>query len=386
MTDRPEQPDSPEGGESLLPEYGSARVGTRSFDLGLGEERAFQAVQAHTNKQLADAVGAAGMVERLKNQTADAVAASGLLQTYRQILKDQDDRIIRVAQYASQALLGNSMATSNLAALWANNRVIDMMGGIAVSGHLVDADIIGSQIGAITRLASHIEHYNAVLAGLRPSVDVARPVVFATRAWQDVIRVTPEGADGRYLERFEVAGRGTGWAVQAGIALTEDDESKVRQLQAEASASLGPAVASVDLRLRLREIHPNLSQRLDGAWERINGGGADAASQAANSLIELIDQTLRILAPDGDVLAWYAAGNRAMRDLNAGRPTRTIRMEFVVRNHPEKKSSLDLYVKATRELVDAIQSSKHALGLTDEKVLAPLALTVEALLHFLLVD
>jgi hypothetical protein len=93
-----------------------------------------------------------------------------------------------------------------------------------------------------------------------------------------------------------------------------------------------------------------------------------------------------LLTPDVEVLACHAAGCRSDEELNAGRPTRTLRLRYVVRGHPEKNSSLNLYVKAVQELVGAIQSPKHALASSSERTLAPVALTVEGLLHFLLVD
>ena len=61
-------------------------------------------------------------------------------------------------------------------------------------------------------------------------------------------------------------------------------------------------------------------------------------------------------------------------------------MRYIVRNQPEKNSAVDLYVKAIEELVGVIQTPKHALQTTDEKALVPIALTVEGLLLFLLVD
>ncbi|HUY54018.1 MAG TPA: hypothetical protein VMV23_02540, partial [Candidatus Nanopelagicaceae bacterium] len=59
---------------------------------------------------------------------------------------------------------------------------------------------------------------------------------------------------------------------------------------------------------------------------------------------------------------------------------------FAVRDNPEKNSAVNLYVRATEALVTAIQAPKHTRRATDERALAPVALTVEGLLHFLLVE
>jgi Predicted pPIWI-associating nuclease len=244
-----------------------------------------------------------------------------------------------------------------------------------------------AQIDSLGQIAAFIGQQDNLLAGLLPLADVARGVSLATRAWQDTVRVTPVDSAGLYLPRLQIAGRGTGWAIQAGgVALTEPDDEKVAALEVEASVSLGPTVASADLRVRLSDLDRSLPARLDGAWERIYNGGADAGSQAANSLMELIDWTLRLLAPEADVLAWYSSEHRPDTELHEGTPTRALRLRYVVRNHPEKNSALNLYLKAVQELVGVIQSPKHALTASSEKTLAPVALTLEGLLHFLLVD
>jgi hypothetical protein len=53
-----------------------------------------------------------------------------------------------------------------------------------------------------------------------------------------------------------------------------------------------------------RRSKPELAQKLDGAIFALKGGNPDATSQAANSLQELIDQTLRTLIDEATALAW----------------------------------------------------------------------------------
>jgi Predicted pPIWI-associating nuclease len=160
----------------------------------------------------------------------------------------------------------------------------------------------------------------------------------------------------------------------------------LEEVRSEASAAIGPAVANVELRDRLDALHPDLRNRLDGAWERIHGGGADAAGQAANSLIEVIDWTLRTVAPDGAVLTWHAAEQRPEGELHNGKPTRPLRVRYAVRSHPEKAGAIELYARTTSSLVSVIQDPKHAIETRAVEALAPVALTVEGLLYYLVVD
>lgn len=65
-------------------------------------------------------------------------------------------------------------------------------------------------------------------------------------------------------------------------------------------------------------------------------------------------------------------------------------MRWTTRKHrpgvPFARLSGGPLCEAIQELVDAIQGPKHALQTVNEKRLVPVALTVEGLLHFLLVD
>ena len=245
---------------------------------------------------------------------------------------------------------------------------------------------LSAQIESIRSAANLVETHNALLAGLRPSIEVARPAVLATRAWQDVVRVTPPTDDALYLPRLDVAGRTTGWAVHAGVVLTEQDDEELERIEAEVVASLGSRTASSQLRVGLAEIDERLAEKLDGAWERIIRGGADSTSQAANSLMELIDWTLRELAPNDAVLAWHSTEGRPAKELHEGKPTRPLRVRYAVRQYPEKNSSLNLYLKAVAELTDTIQGAKHGLDRNSRKALVPVAMVIEGLLHFLVIE
>lgn len=281
----------------------------------------------------------------------------------------------------SRAIVGDSLLTSNLAAQWAQKHVFEMTAAPQIAA--LEA-IASSRLQVLNDMAELVTRNNRLLASLTPITQIARPAAYATKAWEDVVRLTPPEPSTARISRLEIAGRTTGWAVHSGVVLTRPSRWSADELESETTAALGPMVASVELRVRLGDLHPDLPRRLDGAWERIVAGGADAASQAANSLMELVDWALRLTAPDAAVLDWHAAEGRPSSELHNRSPTRTLRLRYAVRDQPGKKSALELYLKTVQQLTGVIQQPKHAVELGDERALAPIALTVEGMLLFML--
>lgn len=237
----------------------------------------------------------------------------------------------------------------------------------------------------LSRTSRFVEQQTALLAAMRPQVEIARSVSFANRAWEHVVGSSRPNLDVS-LNHLRMVGRGTAGAIEAGVLLTEPDDIVVERFRAEADHEIGPSVASDALRDRLALLHPDLPNRLQGAWERIHEGGADAASQAANSLMEAIDWTLRTLAPDDEVLAWHAAENLSTAELHQGKPTRPLRIRYAVRLSSEKRRALTLYLRTIEELIPVIQSPKHAIDTRAAEALASTAMTVEGFLYYLVVD
>jgi hypothetical protein len=281
----------------------------------------------------------------------------------------------------SSLVTGPSPLTGTLAAQLADAR-LSVLGSATTE---LFAAASKAELLRLTEVSKLVEHKSALLAAMLPVIEVSRPVEFATQAWESVTNITTVLEDAR-LARLQMTSRGTSGAIAAGLILTEPDEETVERQRAELSTTRGPAEASTLLRARLVDVHPDLLNRLDGAWERITGGGSDAASQAANSLMEAVDWTLRLLSPDEEVLAWHAAEGRDTKELHDGRPTRTLRIRYAVRLHPEKRKATELYVKSVQEMVTVIQSPKHSIETRSVEALAPIALTVEGLLYFLIVD
>ncbi len=242
--------------------------------------------------------------------------------------------------------------------------------------------VIAQQMRSIVGLSDFVKHQNLVLAQLRPIVDVARSASIAVRAFEDVVRVSR----GLSFDRIEWAARTTGWAVHTGVVLSEPGEDEIVRLEAEAITSLGPLTPSTELRALLTKLYPSLPEKLDGARERISRGGPDAVAQAATSLQEALDWTLRLLAPEGDVLAWHASERRLPSDLRNGHPTRPLRVRYIVRGHPEKQSSVGLYLKVLPELLQAIERHKHGLIQPPRRYMEPLAKMLESILQCLLTD
>jgi hypothetical protein len=137
------------------------------------------------------------------------------------------------------------------------------------------------------------------------------------------------------------------------------------------------------LREMLRELDPALPAKLDGAWERVSRPGPDAAAQAANSLMELVDWTLRLAAPDEDVLAWVRQEGKD-DELHEGKPTRVVRLKYLVRKRPGEANIARLYQRALSDLATEVQSVKHSVGGKELDAVMSLVPTVEGLLFFAL--
>jgi hypothetical protein len=132
---------------------------------------------------------------------------------------------------------------------------------------------------------------------------------------------------------------------------------KLRQLAA------GPT------RERLAELNARLAAKISGAQDALRSS-ADGVSQAAHSLVELIDRILRTAFPDGDVLSWltdskayadeeltYLASNGTQR------PTKRAQaLCFAHGGRPTDQPSA-IHAIAAAALVSAreqLQSLKHA--------------------------
>lgn len=224
----------------------------------------------------------------------------------------------------------------------------------------------------VPNLLGIVEHYSDILGSLASPIDITRPVSNANRGLgATILNAEPEGD----TDRIALASQTAVGVSETGIKILQPDW--------EPDIPLEP-VGTDRLDALLGAIHPDLPAKRQGAWRRIREGGPDAVSQAAHSLVELLDWTLRLMAPDDEVKRWMDADPMRRRELaeNSGRPTRTMRAQLVVRDHPEHRPETALFVKAVAGLNTALQAPKHRLGASHS--LDSYAMTVEGVLLFLL--
>ena len=139
--------------------------------------------------------------------------------------------------------------------------------------------------------------------------------------------------------------------------------------QPESWCKLTPAGARVletgymdDLDEALAKLHPHLVDIRWGAWSALGTGQPHAASQAAHSARELIDQTLKAGAPDEHVKrqTWFQADKSSKSGV-----TRKMRMKALMERFKMNASDSDLRVAdQAAELVlaldDKLKSMAHS--------------------------
>jgi hypothetical protein len=132
----------------------------------------------------------------------------------------------------------------------------------------------------------------------------------------------------------------------------------------------------------LAELGPGVVGKWEGVLERIQHPGPDAASQAAHSLIELVDWSLRKKAPDALVLAWHTAQGRPVSELANGRPTRELRLWYLLRNRTAEAEGAEIHIRSLLAFVRLLQKTKHAENTSDLLAVRRLVPGVESMLFF----
>jgi hypothetical protein len=111
----------------------------------------------------------------------------------------------------------------------------------------------------------------------------------------------------------------------------------------------------------LWEIDRRLPGKLQGAWHVLGTRGPDRVSQAANSGVELIDWTLRRLAPDVDVLAWREGSGMYSGEVGGnGIPHRSLKVRYIVRNSKVSSAGVDKIISSLMGSMKELQGFKHA--------------------------
>jgi hypothetical protein len=151
---------------------------------------------------------------------------------------------------------------------------------------------------------------------------------------------------------------------------TELDETIEAWLEGEEAFDLPTALAA---------LHPALRDKLIGAREVYRRGGPDSLSQTANSLIELIDRAMGLLAPREDVLTWATEENLTGRLYVTmdGNPSTALKVRYVLRASPLAAVAIEAQVRALNRARRTLQQAKHELGFNDDPLIGGLLLTVE---------
>jgi hypothetical protein len=150
----------------------------------------------------------------------------------------------------------------------------------------------------------------------------------------------------------------------------EQDETVEAWLEDELADDVAAALAA---------LHPALRDKLIGAREVYRRGGPDSLSQTANSLIELIDRAMGLLAPRDDVLTWAIEENLIGRlyVTGDGNPSIGLKVRYVLRARPLTAVAIEARVRAISRARRSLQKAKHELGFSDDPLVGGLLLTVE---------
>jgi len=240
----------------------------------------------------------------------------------------------------------------------------------------------GGEMARLAGVSRQIASQFSRLGDPVASAALEKVALCGVRSWDRAATAFVERPDAARVFPLEAFGRGT---VALGSAVTVLLPEHDVAVHADTDYGLLHSASMTQaLRERLRFLSPRILQRLDGAWERVGRRGPDAASQAAHSLMEAIDSTLRRAAPEPAVLAWHAAEGRPAEELNDGHVTRPLRLRWLLRERPGEADAARLYLRALGDLVRIIQSYKHSEDEADIEVVTRLIPTVEGLLIFVL--
>jgi len=311
--------------------------------------------------------------ESLQRAGSSAVISAGLIDAFKDLDLAKTPLAGVVGAMVSDALFGSTSVSSVVAATLADARLSELAA-------LAIGEDLSAWYAELTRVADSISSTSLVLARAYPTWEVEQAANWATKAWEITARNAPAQPNVAEALHLASAGQSTTGVLEAGLTLTGKQAESPQMTE----GLLSPGTMARRLRDRLAELDSSLPNRLDGAWERVSHAGPDALSQAAHSLQEAIDWTLRAAAPDAVVLEWHVQARRPATELSRGRPTRRLRAEYILRERAHDRKAVDMWLKALGELVSVIEEMKH--GNSDRGLDAVIRLipTVEGLLAFLL--
>jgi len=140
-----------------------------------------------------------------------------------------------------------------------------------------------------------------------------------------------------------------------------DDKDEVTRFMLDNYREVNPGEERCKLDSLLDRLDPRLRRRRDGAWAALHSDNPDRLSQAANSMVELLDQVIGQVCIDTDLAT------------------------FLMNRYPNQKTE---WVGATRQWIgrtkDNLHSAKHHVDLQSEQVTKTLLSTTENILLLIL--
>lgn len=215
-------------------------------------------------------------------------------------------------------------------------------------------------------------------------INVATSRVFAQYATQNrstmlspTLSAKPTRALRRYLSGISVApdvnelafathaSRGIAGITAADLLIStgqiDEESSELLEDEVVKPWLTSPQNTRQELLKSLGEVDSQIPELLEAAWAQVELNGPAAVAMASHAAVEVLDRTLRALAPDDAVLAEHEAG-RLHKDsvyMKNGKlaPTRPGRVEYAVqRCHPGETKLITAQTKAIAVSVGTLQS------------------------------
>lgn len=247
---------------------------------------------------------------------------------------------------------------------------------------------------SLVRVAERLNEQARVLAHLPLPRILAGATSDSTHGFHLLVRESPERAATRSVALGGTFAVGTVLSARL-LRPTIVEPIVLPPDSAEADPSASEAAVDANtigeehraqLRAALEVLEPRLLERWDGAWATLAAGSPNAASQAAHSIQELIDWTLRLAAPDDRVLEWHRSEGRPDAEVIDGRPTRGLRVRFLLGARADDAAG-KLFLGGLTKTVSALQQAKHGLeGPAGPIVIRSVLLNTESFLGFVLLS
>lgn len=287
----------------------------------------------------------------------------------------------------ARTLTGPSVLTGLREAMWAQGAVQRLLASTAFLqfGELKGLDVATTYADRLTglsaaiRLVQELPSSTAIAQASAAAQRIERLNTASLTSWRRLLVHPPVAVVD--LVRVEAAGRTTFGLASASALITRDKGPSAAPDEAWLAA---PAETRDELLMRLNELHAALPAKLHGAWDRATRPGPAAASQAASTLVELIDWSLRLAAPEKAVLEWHASEHRSAAELYQGGPTRGLRVRFLLRNRGADGVAANTYAKHLAEILKLLQGGKHRIEDEDLTIIKCAIPSVEGLLTFVL--